>query len=87
MITSVQNWNIKILDLPFKIRHSIVETLHHVMHSEVIVVRGEEGGVVLAVAHEHHNAGVYVGALLLVAEFPRCLNGVLHDREAAFSSI
>ena len=52
------------------------------MHSEVIVVRGEEGGVVLAVAHEHH-----VGALLLVAEFPRCLNGVLRDREAAFSSI
>ena len=32
-------------------------------------------------------AGVYVGALLLVAEFPRCLNGVLRDREAAFSSI
>ena len=41
-----QNWTL-----------SIVETLHHVMHSEVIVVRGEEGDVVLAVAHEHHNVG------------------------------
>ena len=50
------------------------------MHSEVIVVRGE-GGVILAVAHEHHNAGVYVGVLFLVAEFSQCLNGVLHDRE------
>ena len=38
-------------------------------------------------SHMFITAGVYVGALLLVAEFPRCLNGVLRDREATFSSI
>ncbi|MPC09474.1 hypothetical protein E2C01_002085 [Portunus trituberculatus] len=59
---------------------SVVEALHHIMHSEVIVVRGVEGGVVTAVTHEHNNARIHVVVFLHVAEIPQRLNGVLHNK-------